>query len=405
MRRTVVYLSVWVSVLLGISAGVFVAVEYFTRGVYSISNNVMQSIDNSNAMFLMIHQRKARQKGERVDGVHALPQATTLPIDRERMRRQGCVTDGFLSGYGNELRNSKLINRLSCYYLHRAVETWLSVPDWSVVDEIKSSVTRHPIVYGMFIAEAIDEDAVYRNTISGKRFHFKKMCKPGTQDRWGKDTCVPDFDRKEYRTYVTQIMKEAIDHDIQVFLIGQVQVQDAKRREDSDIKSVLDDVRAYAKEYDVDIMIGAQTNDSTDKDYLRLFDFIEGGVGIDSTGAIEDGPCFSRYLRQNWCWALLWHEKYSKKARAVFVHLDWSGAQDDDMAIFVRMDRALRAQTLRNLHETFLKKNMGFLLPVFTALPNRHGGCYGNKERYYSPDRKYGCDDESVIEDILTKSN
>ncbi len=389
-------------VLFVFCALVAVGAFYQERQVTESLNDIVSSIESNNKIYL-VRAHKKQKEGMGMVSDNFLPEARLPDVDMERMKKQGCVTDGFLSGYGNEERNTKLINRLPCYYLHRAVETWLDVPNWEEVEKIKSGIVRRPVLYGMFIAEAIDRKAQYMNSETGEYFEFKKMCKPGTQGRWGEGTCVPDFDKKEYRKYVTQIMKEAIDHEIQVFLIGQAQVQDARRRESSDITDVLKDVRAYAAKRQVDIVIGAQTNDTTDKDYLRLFDFIEGGVGLHPDGSIEDGPCFSRYLEQNnWCWALLWHDKYIKKARNVFIHLDWSGMRDDDMATFTVMDERKRADVLKALHAFYTKKGIGFLLPVFTALPYNHDGCFGNKERYYSADKKYSCKDESVISDILT---
>lgn len=381
-------------------------------GVYAAlfvvaSANASQSTEAQNAhvleVYAHIHEIEIAQRAAAVvDTETSLPVARLPEIDMDRMKRQGCVTDGLLSGYGDEEENLELVNRLSCYYMHRAVETWLETPDWREVDLLKSEITRRPVIYGMFIAEAIDTKDDYINTATGEKFDFSDMCKPGTKGQWGKNTCVPDFDEKEYRTYVVQIMKEAIDHDIQAFLFGQVQIQDAKRLEKSDMEDVLEEIRAHAKAQNVDIVIGAQTNNSTDKDYLRLFDFIEGGTGLGADGSIEDGACFERYLEQGWCWGLIWHENYAK-ANNRFVHLDWSGLHDDDMATFVLMDDDQRAIVLENLYTFFTQQDIGFLLPVFTALPNGHDGCHGNKERYYSADEQYSCDDESVIEDILTK--
>ena len=87
---------------------------------------------------------------------YVFPIAPPPAPDMRRMKRQGCVTDGLLSGYGDEKRNAKLVNSLPCYYLHRAVETWLDTPNWVQVEDIKADITRTPIVYGMFIAEALD---------------------------------------------------------------------------------------------------------------------------------------------------------------------------------------------------------------------------------------------------------
>ncbi len=402
MLKMPIHWFVWSGVILFSSYAILLLLLTYLYNTLAIEQNINDIIADNNATTLFLYQKKMTARNG-VNTGNLLPTAPLPKIDTARMKRQGCVTDGLLSGYGDEEKNVELINRLPCYYLHRAVETWLEAPNWYKINRIRSYIVRKPILYGMFIAEAVNTKEHYINTQTGKRFRFKKMCKPGTNGRWGKNTCVPDFDRREYRAYITQIMKEAIDNDIQVFLIGQVQIQDARRVEQSDIEDVLAAVRKYAAQKGVDIAIGAQTNDATDKDYLRLFDFIEGGVGLHPDGSIEDGPCFSRYLREhNWCWALLWHEKYTKKARNVFVHLDWSGMHDDDMMTFVSMDRDMRAYVLKKLYTFYTRQDIGFLLPVFTALPHEHDGCYGNRKRYYSADNAYSCKDEDVIKSILT---
>ena len=216
------------------------------------------------------------------------PVAPPPPPDLARMKRQGCVTDGLLSGYGSEERNAKLVNALPCDYLHRAVETWLAVPDWVAVDEIRQSITRTPVVYGMFIAEALDTKGKYWDPDRGEWFNFKKMCKDGTRDRWGDHSCVPSLDEKEYRLYVTRVMKDAVDHDIQAFLFGQVYLQDARRQEDSHLPEIIEEVRAYAAHRGMQIVVGAQTGTIFDKDYLRMFDFIEGGTGLLADGGVGE---------------------------------------------------------------------------------------------------------------------
>lgn len=331
------------------------------------------------------------------------PTTPPPPPDIERMTWQGCVADGFLSGYGNEGRNIELINRLPCYYLHRAVETWLSPPNWEKVDKIRREVTRTPVLYGMFIAEAVDMRAKYWDLDRREWLSFKKMCKDGSDGRWGNRTCVPTTDKKEYRRYLVRVMKDAIDHDIQSFLFGQVYLQDARTYKDSHLPDILEEVRDYARQRGTEVVIGAQTNAITDKKYLHLFDYVEGGTGLKPDGTVEDGACFSRYQQQGWCWALLWDETYRAKAPKVLIHLDWSGMENDDMATFVEMPQEQRGRVLRYLYKFFHTQGVGFLLPVFTALPNDHDGCHGSKERYYSADDQYSCDDENAIADILTE--
>jgi hypothetical protein len=145
-------------------------------------------------------------------------------------------------------------------------------------------------------------------------------------------------------------------------------------------------------------VIGAQTNSITDPNYLKLFDYIEGGVGISEQGAIENGPCWSG---KNSCWALLWHPNFSQKANNVFLNLDWGGMLNDDMSKFARMDQDTRAKTLKNLYSYFTSKNMGFMMPYLAVVNKDNGGCYGPKRNFYSPDNKYKCDDEDTIAKIF----
>ena len=122
-------------------------------------------------------------------------------------------------------------------------------------------------------------------------------------------------------------------------------------------------------------------------------------MGIDSNGNIENGPCLSR---KGSCWALLWNKTFSEKANNVLLHLDWTGIMQDDLDVFARMNAEKRAQTLKNLYKYFTAKNMGFLMPYFGVLYKENGGCYGPKKGFYSPDKAYSCQDENVINGILS---
>jgi hypothetical protein len=192
-----------------------------------------------------------------------------------------------------------------------------------------------------------------------------------------------------------------MDMGVRSFLFGQIAFQDADRTEAADI---LADMRRYASERRMKIAIGAQTNTITSKKYLQLFDYIEGGVGIKRDGDIEEKPCASRY--EGWCWALLWHEKYSEHANMVLLHLDWSGIKGDDMAVFAKMDREDRAKALRKLHEKFntAEGKTGFLFPFLATLYDKNDGCYGAKKSFYSPDNRYSCKDEDVMNGLLRQS-
>jgi hypothetical protein len=252
------------------------------------------------------------------------------------------------------------------------------------------------LVYGMFIAEAIDFRAHYINENTGKEFDFRQMCRDGSNNVWGEGSCKPTFASEKYREYVQYITQRAIDSGVQSFTFGQIYMQEGSKKDYA--PKIISKMRSYAKEKGVDIVIGAQTGSISDPNYLKLFDYIEGGVGLSSNGEVEDGPCFSG---RGSCWALLWHDNFASKAKNVLLHLDWTGIPSDDLDVFARMDDEKRAQTLKNLYEKFSKKNMGFLMPYFGVLYKDNGGCHGPKKRFYSPDNTYSCKDENIINDIL----
>lgn len=338
----------------------------------------------------------------RTDQVREMAQANGYPgPSLEKMKTQGCVADGLLSGYGNEDESIQMINRSECYYLHRALETWLEAPDFKQVDEIANKITKPDIVYGMFLAEAIDTKTEFFYPVEDRDFRFTVMCKPGTKNKWGEHTCIPSLERSEYRKYLAYITEQAMEHGIRSFLFGQVFLQD--NLEDPKIREVVDKMREDAEFLGIRIVIGAQTNGITDPDYLGLFDYIEGGVGIDADGRLENAPCSSRY-KGGWCWALLWHKRYAAGARNVFTHLDWNGSHNDDMAIFARMSSDKRYETLKSLHEYFTKKDIGFMLPMMATLPKGNGGCYGEREGYYNAGNAYSCKDEEYINEILKET-
>lgn len=326
------------------------------------------------------------------------------PPSIKRMKRQGCVADGFLSDYGENADSmARFIDRSHCYYLHRALETWLRPPDFKLARKIKSKVDTKDLVYGMFIAEAIDTNANYEYPPEQRDFDFDAMCRNGSKDKWGEHTCQPSFEKREYMLYVEYITKEAIDMGIQSFMFGQVFLQDANDPDRSLLTTVMNNMRGYAASKGMQIVIGAQTNDITDESYLRLFDYIEGGVGLHPDGTIENGPCFSRWWKKegDWCWALLWHDQFASKANNVFIHLDWSGRKGDDMSTFARMSPEDRHRTLKRLHAYFSDQHVGFLLPILAPLPKDNGGCYGPKQRFYAPNDKYSCNDETALDAIL----
>ncbi len=337
-----------------------------------------------------------------LDGEEILPPPP--PVDMALLKTKGCIADGFLSGYGGDINSSiALINRSQCYYLHRSLETWLAAPDFELAREIKAEVTKPNTVYGMFIAEAISTKENYNNPEKGRDFNFDEMCRKGSKNDWGEHTCKPSLKSEEYREYVDYITRRAMDMGVQVFMFGQVFYQDDPDAESTKMPEVIAKMRAYAKERNMEIVIGAQTNDIDDEKYLRLFDFIEGGVGLEPDGSVESGPCFSRWYQKpgDWCWALLWHDRFKSKANNVLVHFDWSGKIGDDMSVFTRMEKEKRAETLANLQKYFEKQEVGFLMPMLATLHRDNGGCHGKKKRFYSASRKYNCGDEEVINELL----
>jgi len=319
------------------------------------------------------------------------------PVSMSRLKRQGCVADGLLSEYNPDREQYiSLINRSSCYYLHRAVETWLTPPDFDTIGYVMSRLTKKDMVYGMFIAEAIKTNTEYFNKDENFQFDFKKMCQAGSENVWGEHSCKPDFGSGEYRNYLRYITQEAVDLGIQSFTFGQIYFQEGEGGDK--IADIVKEMRAYAKKKKVNIIIGAQTGKITNPKFISLFDYIEGGTGVDENGNLPSGPCLDRW---GGCWALLWNETYSKNAKNVLLHLDWSGIKSDDLDIFARMDQTKRAETLKNLYQYFTSRNMGFLMPFFGVLDKDNGGCYGPKKRFYSPDNLYSCKDEDVINAIM----
>ncbi len=327
-----------------------------------------------------------------------IKRAKPAPVSMERLRAQGCVADGLLSEYNPDWQEyADLINRSNCYYLHRAIETWLTPPDFETIGFEMSQITKKDVVYGMFIAEAIDTRAKYYNNNEQRYFDFEKMCRNGSVNPWGEHTCKPNFASEEYRSYISYITRWAIDLGVQSFTFGQIYMQESGDKDYA--PKIVKDIRKYAKDKGVDVVIGAQTGNITDKNYLQLFDYIEGGVGIDSEGNVEDGACLST---RGSCWALLWHDNYASKAKNVLLHLDWTGIKSDDLDIFARMTQEKRAQTLKYLYEKFNSGKTGFLMPVFGVLAVDNEGCRGPKKRFYSSDVKYSCKDEAVINEILS---
>lgn len=326
-----------------------------------------------------------------------VPKPPPPPVDMARLKSRGCVADGLLTEYNpDQEKYIRLVNRSKCYYLHRAIETWREPPDFEKIEKNMGRIEKPEVVYGMFLAEAIGTKDGYKNEDTGHIFDFDEMCHDESINDWGEHTCKPTFSSDEYQDYLKYITRRAIDLGVQSFTFGQIYMQESDKRNYA--PEIVRDIRKYAEKKGVDIIIGAQTGSITDPKYVKLFDYIEGGVGIDGNGSVESGPCLST---RGSCWALLWHEKFSGNAKNVLLHLDWTGIPSDDLDIFARMDAEKRVETLQNLHGYFTSRKMGFLMPYFGVLHTENGGCYGPKKRFYSPDNAYSCRDESAIDKIL----
>ncbi len=348
-------------------------------------------------------------------GVAALIAAVSLRIETQSdaaispaqkalmatIRNQGCIADGFLSGYGGDpARTAALINRSQCLHLHRALETWLKPPDFKQADRARRLITKPGVTYGMFVAEAIPTKGTYQDPLTGRDLDFAKMCRAGSQGMWGEGTCKANFASPEYRAYVRSITRQGIDWGIQNILIGQIYFQDNPGLRNPIAPAVVKEIRDYAAEQGKTVVVGAQTGDIDNEQYLKLFDYIEGGMGIDARGQIESGPCFSYRAKQNknWCWPLMWHPRFADRAHNVLLHLDWSGIPDDDMSIYARMDRATRAKTILELKRRFTDEKFGFLVPYLAIVYRNNGGCYGPNPEFYTPDNSFSCRDENLMD-------
>jgi hypothetical protein len=359
------------------------------------------SLENSTPAVMIISSKIEKEKETQKQKSLQLPIYSYKPvsISMREMKKQGCVADGLLSGYGDDTQEAvNMINHSECRYLHRALETWAMPPDFGQATRIMQQIKSNKLIYGMFLSEALKTNAIYYYPGEERFFDFKTMCRDGSENAWGEHTCKPSFSSSEYRKYLKYITRRAMDIGIQSFLFGQVYYQDSANLKDSRLEDVISEMRDYAKKKNMDIAIGGQTGAITDKDYLHLFDYLEGGVGIGEDGEIEMGACWSRMES---CWALLWNKAYSRKAKNVFLHLDWSGLKFDDMDVFARMDAGKRAEVLKKLYKYFTSNNFGFMMPLMGTISPDNGGCSGPSAGFYSASREYSCKDESVINLIL----
>ena len=325
--------------------------------------------------------------------------------DMDKIKRYGCVADGLLSEYNEPQIDIEIAKNSKCYYFHRALETWLSPPDFRKAKKTIKEIGKIDAQYGMFIAEAINTKSKYYYREKHRMFKFKDMCKRGSKNFWGEHTCKPSMDKPEYRAYLRQITRDAMDIGIKVFVFGQVKYQEKDWKKHPKVDNVIREMKEYASDIGMEILVGAQTGDITKKGYLEFFDFIEGGVGLHTDGTTEEGPCYSKFykIQGDWCWPLMWHDKFKSKAKNVLIYLDWNGEIGDDMNTFARLDTNKRHEVLKYLHEKLTNQNIGFLLPLITPLPIDDASCHGPKKKFYSPSMQHGCPDFDTINEILSK--
>ena len=331
----------------------------------------------------------------------------------KKMKERGCVYDGLLTPRYNRYFNESvaMLKRSKCQYIHRAVETWNIPPDFKEITRRIKSIkqqTGQDFIYGLFFAESVDVTKGYYDPIEKRHYSFGKMCSPGTFGAWGANTCKPSFEKPEYRRYIMSVTKRAINAGIKDFTFGQIYYQDPHWEKSSALaKSIVSQMKGYAKSKGVDISVGAQSNTIAKKDYLDKFDYITGGIGQHQDGSIEDGhPCWSYYFkRDGYCWALLWNKKYKSKANNVLVYLDWNNSTTDDIHRFIRMSRPVRNNFLGSAYDFFGQRDVGFLLPLGVVLGNVGGGCYGPTREFYSASQQYSCKDEVAITNILSGSD
>ena len=287
-----------------------------------------------------------------------------------------------------------LLNRSQCKYLHRALDTWTLPPNFENARQVMSLINRPGLIYGVFVAEAISTATSYYYPDEKRDFNFASMCKAGTQNHWGPNTCIASFASAEYQKYLLYIARRAIELGFRDFAFGQVYLGDNVSA--PILPTLMNQIRQYAASRGKTVVMGGQTNNIDAESYLRAFDYIFGGVGQKEDGTLETGECASKAPGD--CWALLWQPRWAAKANDVFLHLDWAGNPTDDMTLFAAMSASKRTEVLSSYYSFFRSKNMGFLIPYLAFVYANSNGCKGRVDTEYSPDNAYSCRDEAAID-------
>ncbi|MCB9061205.1 MAG: hypothetical protein H6622_06760 [Halobacteriovoraceae bacterium] len=311
------------------------------------------------------------------------------------------------------------ILKSNCISLPRIVDTWMNVPDFT---EIKKDIEylrlnamdeRH-FTFGIFIAEAININSNYVNKKNNQTFKFKEMCKENTLGKWGKNSCIPDISKNEYRQYLLQLFSEAIDSGVRDFLFGQIDLQDSTQY----LKYFLEELYSIAQSKSAEIIIGGQTGWVSDPRYIGSFDYIVAPSRISKDGKFNSDKedCFEAHKdiianeTQNeanqrarfFCQNLGWMPPFSKNAKNVIVEFDWWSI-DDDIHRFARLSPQQRSIVLTTARNFFIDElNLGFIMPY--RLPLNGGiddGCFGFNQYVYSSLNNYNCKDEDTILELM----
>ena len=148
---------------------------------------------------------------------------TTTDPNMDLIKMKGCGGWALMVSNGGDDRSSvAMINRSQCYYLHRALETWLEPPDFSKRRIGYIGRSRNRIRYmGCFSPRAIDEKRI---TITRLRSgnSISRKCAAREQNFGVSIRAKPTLESAEYRKYLEYITERAMDLGIQVFLFGQV---------------------------------------------------------------------------------------------------------------------------------------------------------------------------------------
>jgi hypothetical protein len=304
------------------------------------------------------------------------------------IKHKSCMFDALLDPpIEDENSYHALLKRSKCEVALRAIETWRHPPDWDTIRTRKSEIDGilgRKIIYGMFIAEAINATDEYQDD-NGYTFDFSAMCKPGTRGQWGPGSCVPTTSSPEFMRYLRYIIGRGIDEGIESYLFGQTDYLDPDRL----LPGLVEEMRAVAQSKGKIIVFGQQPNSFHSQAYLRAFDYILGPVCVESS----DSGCAPKIYSS---------EVLNLNANAVVAELDWSSS-NDDIHVFARMPCEARRAWMLNKVQELNRLGVGFSIPFRAPLNDGIvDGCCGFNQWVYSPDNQYYCADEDFFNELLS---